>query len=347
MDMNDLLRNQLMDRRHKLESASVVTKENPEIVRLINEVDAALTRMDEGTYGLCQVCHEPIEAERLLADPLAQFCLDHLTVSQQRALEDDLQLASQIQKGLLPKQNVHFGSWKVSYHYEPSGLVSGDYCDLIFSEKGDLYFILGDVSGKGVAASMLMAHLHAMYRTLISFELPLGKIMERASRIFCESTLPTHYATLVIGQAHPSGKIEMCNAGHLPLLLVSKDKVTEIPATGLPVGVFCDEQFPINMVNLDFGQTLILYSDGLSETRNLQGVEYGTERFSRLVSGFYGLTPEGVIKACLKELQDFRGGVAGKDDLTIMAIRRENPTRYKESNPQLHIMGDSLKQIQS
>jgi RNA polymerase-binding transcription factor DksA len=105
MDMNDLLRNQLVDRRQKLEAASEATKENPDIVRLIGEVDSALKRMDDGTYGLCQVCHEPIEADRLIADPLAQFCLDHLTLSQQRALEDDLQLASKIQKGLLPKQN--------------------------------------------------------------------------------------------------------------------------------------------------------------------------------------------------------------------------------------------------
>jgi sigma-B regulation protein RsbU (phosphoserine phosphatase) len=312
VDMNDVLRDQLLERRHKLEQASVSTEENPEIVRLIHEVDEALTRMDEGTYGLCKVCHEPIETERLMADPLVQFCLDHLTVSQQHALEDDLQLAARIQKGLLPEQNRRFGIWQVSYHYEPSGLVSGDYCDLLFSEKGDLYFILGDVSGKGVAASML-----------ISFELPLGKIIERASRIFCESTLPTHYATLVIGQAHPSGEMEICNAGHLPLLVIGQDKVTPMGATGLPVGVFCDEQFPVQKVNLDPGQVLVLYSDGLSETRNLKGVEYGTERLSRLVNGFYGLTPEGIIAACLKDLRDFRGGAIREDDLTIMAIRRE------------------------
>jgi sigma-B regulation protein RsbU (phosphoserine phosphatase) len=283
----------------------------------------ALSRMDEGTYGLCKVCHEPIETDRLMADPLVQFCLDHLTVSQQRALEDDLQLAAQIQKGLLPKQNVHFGSWKVSYHYEPSGLVSGDYCDLLFSEKGALYFVLGDVSGKGIAASLLMAHLHAMFRTLVSFELPLDKIMERSSRIFCESTLPTQYATLAVGQAHDSGEIEVCNAGHLPLLVVSQNKVTQMGATGLPVGVFCDEQFPINRVNLDFGQTLILYSDGLSETRNSMGVEYGAERLSRLVKGLYGFKPEEIITACLKDLRDFQGGVSREDDLTIMTIRRE------------------------
>jgi len=323
MDMNDLLRNQLVDRRQKLEAASEATKENPDIVRLIGEVDSALKRMDDGTYGLCQVCHEPIEADRLIADPLAQFCLDHLTLSQQRALEDDLQLASKIQKGLLPKQNVQFGSWKVSHHYQPAGLVSGDFCDLLFSEKGDLYFVLGDVSGKGVAASMLMVHLHAMFRTLVSFELPLGKIMERASRIFCESTLPTQYATLIIGKAHDSGEIEICNAGHLPFLVISKDKVTQMGATGLPVGVFCDEQFPIHTVNLTAGQILFLYSDGLSETKDLKGMEYGTEKLLKLAGGFYELTPQEIISACIKDLRDFHGSLEWDDDLTIMTIRRE------------------------
>jgi sigma-B regulation protein RsbU (phosphoserine phosphatase) len=323
IDTNDLLRNQLVDRRQKLEAASEVTKENPDIVRLIGEVDSALKRMDDGTYGLCRVCHEPIEAERLIADPLAQFCIDHLTISQQRALEDDLQLAAKIQKGLLPKPNLHFGSWKVSYHYQPSGMVSGDYCDLLTSENKDLYFVLGDVSGKGVAASMLMAHLHAMFRTLVSFELPLGKIMERASRIFCESTLPTQYATLIIGKAQATGEIEICNAGHLPFLVVNQDKVTQMGATGLPVGVFCDEQFPIHQVNLTPGQILFLYSDGLSETKDAKGMEYGTEKLLKLAGGFYKLTPEEIISACIRDLRDFHGNSEWDDDLTIMTIRRE------------------------
>jgi sigma-B regulation protein RsbU (phosphoserine phosphatase) len=323
MDMNVILRDQLVERRQKLEVASRTTKDDPNIVRLIGEVDSALKRMDDGSYGLCEVCHEPIETDRLIADPLARFCIDHLTLSQQRALEDDLQLAAKIQKGLLPKSNLHFGSWKVSYHYQPSGMVSGDFCDLLTSENKDLYFVLGDVSGKGVAASMLMAHLHAMFRTLVSFELPLSKIMERASRIFCESTLPTQYATMIIGKADDSGQIEICNAGHLPFLVVSPDKVMQMGATSLPVGVFCDEQFPIHTVNLLPGQILFLYSDGLSETKDSKGIEYGTEKLLKLAGGFYKLTPEEIINACIKDLRDFHGSTEWDDDLTIMTIRRE------------------------
>jgi sigma-B regulation protein RsbU (phosphoserine phosphatase) len=108
---------------------------------------------------------------------------------------------------------------------------------LIKGEDQSLHFALGDVSGKGVAASMLMAHLNAMFRTLISINLPLEQMMERASRVFCESTLPTQYATLVCGRATNDGDVEVCNAGHLPPLVIQRGEVTSIAATGLPVGV--------------------------------------------------------------------------------------------------------------
>src|SRR6266851_8326415 len=257
-----VLRKQLVDRRDKLEAAANGFHRPAELTRLLHEVDDALQRMDVGVYGLCEVCHDPVESERLIADPLTRFCIDHLTPREQRALEEDLELASQIQTALLPKVNQKFDGWEVAYHFQPARLVSGDYCDLINGDQKSLHFVLGDVSGKGVAASMLMAHLHAMFRTLVSINLPLEQMVERASRVFCESTLPTQYATLVCGRANPSGEVELCNAGHLPPLLIQEGKVTSIAATGLPVGVFCSESFTVNRVHLNKGDTLFLYTDG-------------------------------------------------------------------------------------
>jgi len=98
-----LLREQLIERRTKLQEAANGFQRPAELTRLLVEVDAALDRMDLGTYGICEVCHDPVETERLIADPLARVCLDHLTPSQQRALEAYLELASQIQMALLPK----------------------------------------------------------------------------------------------------------------------------------------------------------------------------------------------------------------------------------------------------
>jgi len=317
-----LLREQLIDRRHKLEDVASAFHRPAELTRLLEEVDAALHRMDIGVYGLCEVCHDPVETERLIADPLTRFCLGDLTPTEQRALEEDLELASQIQTGLLPLPTQKIDGWDVSYHYEPAGAVSGDYCDLIKGEDQSLHFVLGDVSGKGVAASMLMAHLHAMFRTLTSINLPLEQMVERASRVFCESTLPTQYATLVCGRASTSGEVELCNAGHLPPLLIQEGKVTSISATGLPLGVFCSESFSVNRVQMSKGDTLFLYTDGLSESLDGAGNEYGADRLSRVLNDNHNLSPESIISLCRQELHTFAEGRLPGDDLTLMAIRR-------------------------
>ena len=320
-----VLRGQLIERREKLEAASHSFGNALELRRLLSEVDAALRRMDNGTYGLCDACHDPIETDRLLADPLTRLCLGDLTNDQQRALEDDLQLAAQIQKGLLPSREYSVvAGWEVAYYYEPAGLVSGDYCDLISAPDNSLYFILGDVSGKGVAASMLMAHLQAMFRTLTSINLPLDQLLERASRLFCESTLPTHYVTLICGKAGASGDVQICNAGHLPALLVREGEVSRIESKGLPLGVFCSERFTIDEASLGRAETIFLFSDGLSETRDALGNEYGIERLSRLLQANSHLSPAAMIEACVGDVAAFAGGNATADDLTMMAIQRSS-----------------------
>ena len=317
-----VLLEQVLIRREKLKAAIAAGEANVELIRLLGEVDAAIERIESGTYGLCETCHDPIEADRLMADPLVRFCLGDLTPIQQRALEEDLKMASQVQSELLPKRNLQVDGWQISYHYEPAGPVSGDYCDLVSLDDGSFYFILGDVSGKGVAASMLTTHLHAMFHTLISIGLPLDQLMERVSRFFCESTLPTYFATLVCGKANSLGEIEICNAGHLPPLLIRGDTITSIEATGLPVGMFCNEQFSVEKVHLNAGDTLFLYTDGLTETQNELRTEYGTDRLWRLINRYHALPPDMLIGACLEDLSTFRARMLKKDDLTIMVISR-------------------------
>ena len=317
-----ILRQQLVDRRERLEQAVSVAGESLQVRDLIQEVDAALARMEAGTYGLCEVCHEPVETDRLITDPLTRFCLDHLTRNQQRALEEDLVLAARIQKGLLPSPHLQVSGWDVAYHYEPAGLVSGDYCDLVTEPSGGFYFMLGDVTGKGVAASMLMVHLQATFRTLIPMGLPLRDLVERASRVFCESTLPTHYATLVCGRARASGEVEVCNAGHPPPLLLRQHDVLPIQPTGLLLGAFCDEKFATSRVLLAPGETILLYTDGLSEARNDSGGMYGAERILDLAHRGQGSTPRDLIDLCLKDLAAFRKNAQAGDDLTIMVVCR-------------------------
>lgn len=318
------LRDQLFLRRQKLEAAAHSVGPEAGVLGLLKEVDAALARMDAGTYGICEACHDTVERDRLLADPLVRFCLDHLNSDQRRALEQDLELAAQLQRGLLPEANLAFGGWVASYHYQPLGVVSGDYCDLVVRENGtqNLFFALGDVSGKGVAASMLMSQLHAIFRTLTASDLPAQVLVERASRIICEATLSSFFATLICGRADSSGHLELCNAGHCPALVVQQGKITRLEASGTPLGMFRDGRYSTQQIRLNPGDTLFLYTDGVSEARSPANEEYGEARLLDFLSHRPGLTPEGLIGACLDDLEVFRSGQLWLDDLTILAIQR-------------------------
>ncbi len=316
-------RDGLTDRRRRLASAVEEYGPTDDLSRLIGEVDAALERMEDGTFGICEACHESIEMDRLEIDPLIRFCIDHLTPPEQRALQQDLDLAGRIQGGLLPRPDVRAHGWEVHRRYEPLGAVSGDYCDLVDAGGGpEQYLLLGDVAGKGVAASIIMAQLHATFRTLIDVGLPLETLLERANRIFCESVASSKYATLVCAKLGHDGGASIANAGHVPPLLLRDGDVTPFPASGLPMGLFCGGRFSVQAVSLRPGDMLFLYTDGLTEARNPDGEEYGLDRLVTLLAGSRASAPGALASECLDDLAAFRAGARRSDDLTLMVVRR-------------------------
>jgi phosphoserine phosphatase RsbU/P len=324
------LREQLEKRREELKTAiSIVPAEEASsaakpLVDLLHEVDDAVQRMEEGTYGICESCKGTVEKERLISDPLVQLCLDCLSNEEQRALERDLELASRIQRGLLPQTDLGFRDWRIHYHYKPAGIVSGDYCDLIqpSAVDGKLIFLLGDVSGKGVAASLLMTHLHAMFRSLAGIGLDLDKLLEMANRLFCESTTAGQYATLICGSIGRHGEIQIASAGHSPALLVSRDGVKQIGATGLPLGLFTTSRYSVSRARLDLGDSLLLFTDGISEASGASGSELGIDALCASARGRYGWTPQELVTACLRDIERHCAGTPQADDQTLMAIQR-------------------------
>jgi sigma-B regulation protein RsbU (phosphoserine phosphatase) len=314
---------QLIERRYRLVSTPHL-EERADLRHLLDEVDAALERFDAGSYGVCQACHESIEEDRLAADPLVNVCLACLTEDQARALEKDLELAARIQTGLLPASHTSFAGWEIHHRYEPAGPVSGDYCDLVEprNDPDSRYFLFGDVSGKGVAASILMSHLQALFRSLISLGLPLDELLERANRLFCESTLASSFATLVVGRLHRSGVVELVNAGHCRPLLVRNGEAMALPAADLPFGLFSRGSFELQRLELAADDLLLLYTDGLSEACNETGEEYGEERIRSAVACARGLSAEEATRVCFEDVRTFRNGKLRADDLTLMAIRR-------------------------
>jgi sigma-B regulation protein RsbU (phosphoserine phosphatase) len=315
------LRAELERRHHRLETALKSPSAEPGLTQLLGEVDAALSRIDKGSFGLCEICHDPIERDRLLADPLTRFCLDDLSREERQALEHDLSLAAKIQRRLLPPQNAFTTNWEISYYYQPARLVSGDYCDY-FSSDHDFLFLCGDVSGKGVAASMLMSHLHATFRSLADSDLPLDRIVEAANRLFLESTLAGQFATLAAGRASEDGNVELVSAGHLPVLHLRQDSAVAQDATGTPLGMFSNAHFPAHSLHLHAGESLLIYTDGLTEARDANGDEYGMERVREFAFTYRDRDPKTLVGACLENLERFRSGAKQTDDLTIMAVRR-------------------------
>ena len=331
------IREELLDRRARLEEV-LSRNESEQMQRLLDDVDHALERMNVGKFGLCEVCHDTIEAGRLLNDPTISVCLGCLSPAQQRSLEHDLELAAQIQRGLLPPPNVEIAGWDIAYHYRPAGVVSGDYCDLIGAPDGSLHFLIADVSGKGIAAALLSTNLRAVFRALIPLGLSMEEMLAQASHLFCDSTLPTQYATLIAGRVSPDGALEIVNAGHLPMLLAGERGTRVFESTDLPFGMFCDQQYTAAKAQLEPGDTLVLFTDGISEAQNHAGDEYGVSTLQSLIESRELRHPDTLVRACREHLDGWRAGLERADDETLLAIRYQ-PTKLDEAFARVMVSG--------
>ncbi len=316
------LRPRIIEKRERLEAAArSVSAEY--LNGLLAEVDAALLRIDDGSYGTCEACHGAIEADRLAQNPLERFCLDHLNAEQRRAHEQDLELATQIQTRLLPAREIAAEGWRTHYRYQPAGMVGGDYCDIVASaDERSLFFALGDIAGKGVAASLLMTHLTAIFRSLLSLDLPLPELMGRANRLFCESTPDTHYATLAAGRTTETG-VDLCNAGHCRPVVLRCDRTEMVDSGGLPLGLFCGGQYAIRHIALDRGDSLVLYSDGITEAQDAEGNEYAEQRLIAVLQAHAEQGAAAMAGGVLGDAVRFRGSGPQQDDMTVLVVTRQ------------------------
>lgn len=292
-------------------------------VDLMRQVDAAIGAIEVGTWGLCAVCHDPMNAARMAQDPLLRVCLECLSESERRALERDLQSAGKVQRALLPPPHLALNGWEVAYHWEPSGVVSGDHVDLIPpATPGDsIHLLLGDVSGKGVTASLLQSHLHALFRALVPIGKSLPDLFKRANELFAEATSSVSYATLAALRLDSEGRFSIANAGHPRPLLADGRGVRPIEGGGLPLGLFGDSVYTERELKLRPGQTLLLYTDGWTEGgRDIH--EFGIGRAAASLRRAAGLSLPDLLASCRADLEHFLDGSPREDDLTLVAVRR-------------------------
>jgi sigma-B regulation protein RsbU (phosphoserine phosphatase) len=317
------IRNVLRERRARLKRALDVTPAREPLLRLLGEVDAALARLDQGTWGRCEACKGEIEPEVLRADPLATFCLDDMTPVQKEMLQHDLDLTQRLQSTLLPKPWLSTGAWEAASHYEPAGAVSGDCLDLVPAEDGGLFFLLGDVAGKGLAASMLMSYVLATFRSLAALDLPLADRLRQANRVFCEGTGGgSRYATLVVGRAAADGTVEFGCAGHLPPVLVRRGDAARLSGGGLPLGMFFATAYDTVTLRLEAGDALVFVTDGITEAERADGSDYGFDRLGRAAGSVRDGSAADMLRACLADVREFAGTGPCHDDRTMLVLRR-------------------------
>jgi sigma-B regulation protein RsbU (phosphoserine phosphatase) len=261
--------------------------------------------------ALANVAAAKIENERLLEENIRS-----------RRLEDDMRLASEIQRGLLPNSVPELPGWRFSGSNEPCRTVGGDYYDFVV-DADRVVFALGDVAGKGMGAALLMSVLRASVRAHWTHA-SLAEAMARINRTICENTPENKFVTFFMGRLDPAtGGLAYVNAGHNAPLLVHADGTIEpLQEGGIVLGMFDNLCYAEGTARLLPGDALVAYSDGLPETWSAEDEEFGEERLADVVLRHRALDAAAIEAALHREIEAFAGGAKATDDRTVIVIKR-------------------------
>jgi serine phosphatase RsbU (regulator of sigma subunit)/pSer/pThr/pTyr-binding forkhead associated (FHA) protein len=261
--------------------------------------------------ALANVAAAKIENVRLLEESL-----------EKRRMEEDMRMAAEIQTGLLPREAPRLPGWDLAGCNRPCRTVGGDYYDFA-TEGGRLLLALGDVSGKGTGAALLMTVLRAAVRAHWT-EARLADAVSRINRTVCQNVPSSKYVTFFLGALDPAtGRLDFVNAGHNPPLLVrAGGEVETLTDGGLVLGMFDNVVYDGGRVEMRPGDTLVVYSDGVTETWDPDGAEFGEESLRALAVLSRTLDAESLQGAILREIERFEAGARATDDRTIVVLKR-------------------------
>jgi serine phosphatase RsbU (regulator of sigma subunit)/pSer/pThr/pTyr-binding forkhead associated (FHA) protein len=235
--------------------------------------------------------------------------------------DQELRMAAALQQALLPPARKHAGFFEADGTSVPCRAVGGDFFDYMDLPGGRFGVALGDVAGKGPAAALLTAVLQGIVSALGTLDGDVGDMAGRANAALAGRPLDARFATAVFASLAPDGTLEYCNAGHNPPFLVRARDVTRLTAGGLILGPFQDATYMSEAVRLDPGDTIVLFSDGVSEAAGPDGREYGDDRIRAVCEATRGASPGEIVQALLASVREFTRGVPQQDDLTVVVVR--------------------------
>lgn len=240
-------------------------------------------------------------------------------------LKGDLEIAREIQFGLIPSSPFHQNGTHIHCSMRPANTVGGDYCDIIQLAENQVGIVVGDVAGKGMPAALLMALLQGSLRTLITAGHRGPELMDKLNVYLCENIPDNKLVTLFYGELDTvTGRLQYVNAGHNPPLLLRNGATFDrLPATSLVMGIDRNCQFEARDAEIRPGDKLLVYTDGVTEAFNLKEEEYGEPRLTAFLQQNPDTPPDELIKGLVADVLSFCGPVRLNDDMTLMAVTRE------------------------
>jgi len=290
----------------------------------LEEINASLEKVEDGTLGLCEVCHEMVEEGLLLMDYTACVCLSHFSDEERRQLESELELSQLVQRGMLPQQVPSTTALDIAAFSRPAQIISGDYFDFFQFDDGALGLVMADVSGHGVSAGMLMTSLQTAFHALLPDNNSPVEILRRINHLYAHNIRFTTFVTVFFGRLDlHSHTFTYANAGHNPALFVHRKGASSewLNPTGRAIGLLHDDTLHAHTITVDQGDILLLYTDGITEAMNPRGEMFGQERLGKVIQAHQDLSAEEVIAEIREALEIFTAGHPLVDDTTLVVCK--------------------------
>jgi sigma-B regulation protein RsbU (phosphoserine phosphatase) len=279
-----------------------------------------------------QAQHGAVTAEnvRLLAQ-IARFAAAKLETARLREeaiakakIDEELRTAYAIQSRLLPSCLPEIDGYVFAASNKPCKTVSGDYFDVVVRPSGKIYFVIADVSGKGITAALVMSGLATSFQIFTRTDPAPADLVREINETLAPKTAPTKFATLFAGVLDPAtGVVDFANAGHVPPLVLSHDGARPLTMTDLVVGLFPQAKYRNQSVRLLRGDSLVLFTDGVTEAENETEDQLGLAAVTRLLDeGAAGAQAPHILERIEAHVQRWTGSAPAGDDVTMLALTR-------------------------
>jgi serine phosphatase RsbU (regulator of sigma subunit) len=248
--------------------------------------------------------------------------LTRVAQQQRDELAAEIRLAAEVQQNILPRAVPKLAGFDLAAKMRPAKTVAGDYYGFIEQPDGAIGFVIADVSGKGVAAGLLMPSIEIALRLDSPRHAKSNEVIEEFNRVVCQLTAGCRFISLFYGKLHPASRtVEYTNAGHNPPLLIRNSSVRELTCGGPVLGVLADARYETDVVRLERGDVLVLYTDGLVEAENREGEFYSVQRLVEIASAHAHEAAAEIAERIYAAVREFRGDCDLEDDATLVILR--------------------------